>query len=238
VGGSGRPLVDAGHRVISYDRRGFGWSSQPWSGYDYDTLAADLHVLLERLDVTDATLVGFSMGGGEVARYIATYGPHRVARAVFAAAAVPYLLKAGDNPEGVLDDARIAEMQDALKADRLAYLQGFFRVWFGGDRTDLVSAAQRHHALEIAAFASPKVMGDCLAAIARTDFRADLEKMTVPTLIVHGDADLNIPLEVSSRRAHAAIAGSELAVIEGAPHAVTLTHAEQFNRALLEFLKR
>lgn len=232
------PLVDAGHRVISYDRRGFGWSSQPWSGYDYDTLTADLRALLEHLDVTDATLVGFSMGGGEVARYLATYGPDRVTRAVFAAAAVPYLLKACDNPEGVLDDARIAELQDALEADRLADLQGFFRVWFGGDRTDLVGAAQRDYALQIAAFASPKAMRDCLAAIARTDFRADLEKMTVPTLFIHGDADVNIPLEVSSRRAHTAVAGSELVVIEGAPHALTLTHAEQFNRALLEFVKR
>jgi non-heme chloroperoxidase len=233
-----RPLVDAGHRVISYDRRGFGRSSQPWDGYDYDTLAADLRALLEHLDLIDATLLGFSMGGGEVARYIATYGPDRVTRAVFAAAAVPYLLKTHDNPEGVLDDARIAEMQDALQAGRLAFLQGFFRVWFGGDDATVVSAAQRDYALQIAAFASPKAMRDCLAAIARTDFRADLRKLTVPTLILHGDADVNIPLEVSSMRAHAAIAGSELVVIEGAHHGLTLTHAERFNRVLLDFLKR
>jgi pimeloyl-ACP methyl ester carboxylesterase len=232
------PLVDAGHRVISYDRRGFGWSSQPSDGYDYDTLAADLHALLEHLDVIGATLVGFSMGGGEVARHLTTYGADRVTRAVFAAAAVPYLLKTRDNPEGVLDDAGIVQMQDALESDRLASLEGFFQVWFGGDRTDLATAAQRDDAMQIAALAFPKAMRDCLGAVARTDFRADLPKVTVPTLIIHGDADLNVPMKVSAVRAHDAIAGSELVVIEGAPHGVTVTHAEEFNRALLEFLKR
>ena len=143
-------LIDAGHRVITYDRRGFGWSSQPWDGYDYDTLAADLHALLEHRDVRRATLVGFSMGGGEVARYIATYGTDRVAKAVLAAAATP-------NPAGRVDDALIAEFQDSLKTDRLAFLEGFFRTWFAADeQPDLVSASQRSYALQIAAFASPK----------------------------------------------------------------------------------
>jgi non-heme chloroperoxidase len=228
-------LVEAGHRVITYDRRGFGSSSQPWDGYDYDTLSADLHALLEDRDVRDATLVGFSMGGGEVARYIATYGTDRVVRAVLAAAATPNMY----NPEGRVDDALIAQLQDDLRADRLAFLEGFFRTWFAADeQPDLVSETQRSYALQIAAFASPKGTLDCIAAIGRTDFRADLEKMTVPTLVIHGDADRGVPWEVTAKPTHEAIPGSKLVIIEGGPHGLVLTHAEQFNRALLDFLER
>jgi pimeloyl-ACP methyl ester carboxylesterase len=227
-------LVDAGHRVIAYDRRGFGRSSQPWDGYDYDTLAADLNALLEHLDLRDATLVGYSMGGGEVVRYIATYGTGRVARAVLAATALPYRYKADDNPEGDADEALIAQFQDVVARDRLAFLDAFLRTWFGADGQ--TSEARRSYAFQIAAFASPKATLDCIASIARTDFRADLTKVTVPTLVIHGDADLGVPLELTSKRVHAAIAGSELVVIRGAPHGLVLTHADDFNRALLEFL--
>jgi pimeloyl-ACP methyl ester carboxylesterase len=229
-------LVGAGHRVITYDRRGFGWSSQPWDGYDYDTLAADLRALLEHLDLRDATLVGYSMGGGEVARYIATYGTDRVARTVLAATALPYRYKADDNPEGDADDALVAQFQDVVRKDRLAFLDQFLRTWFGADGQ--TSAARHSYAFQIAAFASPKATLDCMASIARTDFRADLTKVTVPTLVIHGDADVGVPLELTSRRVHDAIAGSELVVIEGAPHGLVLTHADEFNRALLEFLAR
>jgi pimeloyl-ACP methyl ester carboxylesterase len=232
-------LVGAGHRVIAYDRRGFGWSSQPWDGYDYDTLTADLRVLLEHLDVRDATLVGYSMGGGEVVRYIATHGTDRVARAVLVATALPYRLKADDNPEGDADDALATQFQQAVKQDRLAFLEGFVKTWFGaGPQADLVSQAQRSYLLQIAAFASPKGTLDCLESITRTDFRADLGKVTVPTLLIHGDSDAGVPLEVTARRSHEAIAGSELVVIKGGAHGLVVTHAEEVNDALLDFLER
>jgi pimeloyl-ACP methyl ester carboxylesterase len=227
-------LVGAGYRVITYDRRGFGWSSQPWDGYDYDTLAADLRALIEHLDLRDATLVGYSMGGGEVVRYIATYGTARVARAVLAATALPYRYKADDNPEGDADDALVAQFQDLVAKDRLAFLENFVRSWFGAGAP--VSEARRNYVLQIAAFASPKGTHDCIASISRTDFRADLEKLTVPTILIHGDADAGVPLELTSKRVHDAVPGSELVVIEGAPHGLVFTHADEFNRALLEFL--
>ncbi len=230
-------LVAAGYRVIAYDRRGFGWSSQPWTGYDYDAFAADLNALLEHLDVRQATLVGFSMGGGEVVRYISTYGTGRVSRAVLAAAIPPYLYKSADNPDGGLDDATIAQFEEGVKQDRPAFLDGFTRMFFrAGDRTDLVSEPERLYNCQIAAFASPKGTLDCIAAFGRTDFRGDLAKIKVPTLIIHGDADAIVPFEVSGKRSHAAIAGSRLVLVPGGPHGLNATHPQQFNQALLEFL--
>jgi non-heme chloroperoxidase len=230
-------LLDAGYRVITYDRRGFGSSSQPWEGYDYDTFAADLDVLLGHLDVRDATLVGFSMGGGEVARYLGRYGTDRVAKAVFAAAVPPYLYKSDDNPDGGLDDATIASFEDGVKSDRIAFLDGFTTNFFAaGDRADLVSEPFRIYNREIAEFASPKGTLDCIAAFGRTDFRDDLATISVPTLVIHGDADGIVPFEVSGRRTHESIPGSTLALIEGGPHGLNATHPEQFNAALLDFL--
>jgi pimeloyl-ACP methyl ester carboxylesterase len=232
-------LVKAGYRVITYDRRGFGASSQPWGGYDYDTFAADLHVLIEHLDLRGATLVGFSMGGGEVVRYIGTYGTERVAKAVLAAAVPPYLYKEAGNPEGGLDDATIAQFEGGVTHDRLAFLDTFTRLFFAaGERTDLISEFQRSYSLNIAAFASPKGTLDCIAAFGRTDFRGDLAKMSLPTLIIHGDADMIVPFEISGRRSHAAIPGSELVLVAGGPHGLNTTHAEQFNTALIDFLAR
>ncbi|MGI4859823.1 MAG: alpha/beta fold hydrolase [Janthinobacterium lividum] len=229
-------LVNAGHRVITYDRRGFGASSQPWTGYDYDTFAADLHAVLTHLDLREATLVGFSMGGGEVARYIGTYGTERVVKAVFAAAVPPYLYKSADNPEGGLDDATIAQFEGGVTGDRLAFLEEFSKAFFGVNGKVLVSEAQRTYAVQIAAFASPKGTLDCIGAFARTDFRQDLAKITIPTLIIHGDSDGTVPLEVSGARTHKAILGSKLAVIAGAPHGLNLSHAAEFNEHLLAFL--
>ena len=229
-------LVAAGYRVVTYDRRGFGASSQPGSGYDYDTFAADLNALLTELDLKDATLVGFSMGGGEVARYIAKYGDDRVGKAVFAGAVPPYLYKSDDNPEGGLDDATIAQFENGVKTDRLAFLEDFSKNFFIADGKLLVSEAQRAYAVQIAAFASPKGTLDCIGAFARTDFRADLEKIKVPTLVIHGDSDAIVPLEVSGARTHKAIAGSVLKVIGGAPHGFNASHAAEFNEALIEFL--
>ncbi|WP_214371201.1 alpha/beta fold hydrolase [Pseudonocardia sp. H11422] len=230
-------LVETGYRVVTYDRRGFGKSSQPWSGYDYDTFADDLHKLLIHLDLRDATLVGFSMGGGEVVRYIGTHGTDRVGRAVLAAAVPPYLYKSDDNPDGGLDDATIAEFENGVKSDRIAFLDGFTTMFFSaGDRTDLVSEVQREYNRDIAAFASPKGTLDCISAFGRTDFRDNLKSVKVPTLIIHGDSDAIVPFEVSAKRSHEAIDGSTLVLVEGGPHGLNVTHAEQFNSALLEFL--
>jgi non-heme chloroperoxidase len=230
-------LVEAGHRVISYDRRGFGASSQPWTGYDYGTLAADLNVLLEHLDLTDATLVGFSMGGGEVVRYLATYGSARISRAVLIAAVPPYLYRSDDNPEGGLDDATIGGFEAAVRTDRLAFLDEFITAFFtAGSRSDLVSEPLRRYHVAMAAAASPKGTLECISAFGRTDFRKELGAVTVPTLIVHGDSDAVVPFEVSGRRTHETIAGSRLVLVRAAPHGLTVTHADQVNRALLEFI--
>ena len=229
-------LVQAGYRAISYDRRGFGDSSQPWTGYDYDTLAADLDSLLTQLDLNAVTLVGFSMGGGEVARYLGKYGSKRIAKAVFAAAVPPFLYKSADNPEGGLDDATIAQFEAGVKGDRLAFLEGFSANFFKAGDKMTVSESQRVYARNIAAFASPKGTLDCIAAFGRTDFRGDLTKIKIPTLVIHGDADAIVPFEVSGARTHKAIAGSRLTLIKGAPHGLNLSHAAEFNKSLIEFL--
>ena len=194
--------------------------------------------MLEHLDLREVTLVGFSMGGGEVVRYIGTYGIARVAKAVLASAVPPYLLKSGDNPEGALDDDAIAGFQAAVTSDRLAFLDEFSTNFFSAGDELKVSQAQREYARDIAAFASPKGTLDCIAAFARSDFRGDLDKVTVPTLVIHGDSDAIVPFEASGKRSAQAIAGSELVVIKGGPHGVNASHAHEFNQALLGFLAR
>jgi len=229
-------LVSAGHRVITYDRRGFGESSQPWGGYDYDTFAADLDVLMTTLDLTGATLVGFSMGGGEVVRYISTFGTARVAKAVLASAVPPFLFKSADNPDGGLDDETIAGFEAGVKGDRPAFLDGFANVFFTAGDKITVSEPQRAYALSLAAIASPKGTLDCVGAFGRTDFRGDLEKVTVPTLVIHGDSDGVVPFEVSGKRSAELIKGATLHVIKGGPHGINASHAQEFNTALLGFL--
>lgn len=231
-------LIDAGYRVITYDRRGFGNSSQPWGGYDYDTFAADLHALIEHLDLREATLVGFSMGGGEVVRYLAAYGSDRVTKAVLASAVPPYLYKASDNPDGALDDATIDAFLGGVRGDRIAFMDTFTTNFFSAAGSLVVSEPQRQYALSIAAFASPKGSLDCITAFGRTDFRGDVAKITVPTLVIHGDSDAIVPFEASGKRSAAAIEGSELVVIAGGPHGVNVSHADEFNAALIGFLGR
>ncbi|PEL18786.1 alpha/beta fold hydrolase [Bacillus wiedmannii] len=231
-------LVEAGYRVITYDRRGFGKSSQPWEGYEYETFTSDLHQLLEQLELQNVTLVGFSMGGGEVARYIGKYGTNRVEKAVFAGAVPPYLYKSANHPEGVLDDVAIQEFENGVKSDRLAFLDEFTKGFFAaGDRTDLVSEPFRLYNRDIAAGASPKGTLDCIAAFSKTDFRGDLAKINIPTLVIHGDSDATVPFEYSGKLTHEAIPNSKVALIKGGPHGLNATHAKEFNEALLLFLK-
>lgn len=232
------PLVEAGFRVITYDRRGFGQSCQPWEGYDYDTLSQDLDDLLQALNLRGVTLVGFSMGGGEVARYIGKFGAERIAKAVFAAAVPPYLYQCADNPEGAVTEEAILEKQAGVKKDRQAFLEAFSQSFFtpkGGKLA--VSEDQRLYAKTIAAFASAKASHDCVAAFSRTDFRDDLKKFDLPTLVIHGDSDQTVPFEVSGARTHQMVKGSQLHVIQGAPHGCNVSHADAFNQALIAFLQ-
>ena len=230
-------LVEAGYQVITYDRRGFGQSSKPWNGYDYDTLAEDLKGLMEALDLQDATIVGFSMGGGEVARYLGKYGSERVSKAVLASAVPPYLFKADDNPDGGLEESDIQGFLDGVSDDRIAFLNDFTKNFFTPkDGKLLVSKPMRLYNRDIAAFASAKATFDCVKSFSYTDFRDDLKAFDVPTLVIHGDADQIVPIEASGERSHDMIADSRLHVIEGGPHGINVTHSEEFNKALIAFL--
>jgi non-heme chloroperoxidase len=229
-------LVGAGYRVITYDRRGFGQSSQPWHGYEYDTFAADLAALLDHLDLTDAILIGFSMGGGEVVRYLSRFGTDRVSKAVLASAVPPYLFKSDDNPDGGIDDAFISGMIGQVSKDRPAFLDEFLTPFFSAGRKLKVSPQQKAYAVSLAAVASPKATIDCINAWGRTDFRSDLAAVTVPTLVIHGDGDNIVPIEVSGERTAEAIPGAVLVVLEDAPHGVTVSHPEEWNAAVVRFL--
>jgi pimeloyl-ACP methyl ester carboxylesterase len=230
-------LLEAGRRVITYDRRGFGKSSQPTSGYDYDTFASDLKILIEKLDLSDATLVGHSMGTGEVTRYLGTYGSARVARGVLVSPIPPFLLETGDNPEGLPRSLFDGFMQSA-RADTPAWMKGFLDNFYNMDVLGgtLVSdeAFQASWSLAIAASATAAVA--CVPTWV-TDFRADLPKIEVPMLVVHGDADRVLPFEKTAKRLPGLIKDMQLVVIAGGPHAISWTHADQVNRALLDFVQ-
>jgi non-heme chloroperoxidase len=229
-------LLDAGYRVLTYDRRGFGKSSQPTVGYEYDTLAKDLDTLITKLDLRDIALIGFSMGGGEVARYLGTYGSERVSQAGFISAVPPALLKSADNPEGV-DGSVFEGIQAAIAKDRPAFLAQFLSNFYNVDvyRGSLVSDEVVRLSWNVAADASPKGTLDCVAAWL-TDFRSDLSRIDVPTLVVHGDSDRIVPFEASGKRTAALIEGSRLVVFEDAPHGLGWTHADRLNSELLRFV--
>ncbi len=232
------PLREAGFRVVVYDRRGFGRSDKPEDGYDYDTLAADLEALLADRDLSDVTLVGFSMGGGEVARYIANHGEDRLHSVVFAAAVPPFLMKTADNPAGPLTEAAAGEMEAGLRADRATFFDGFARGFFSVDGALKVSEDELAKAVALCHESSQAAALGCMKAFGTTDFRADLTKVTVPTLVLHGDSDAIVPLAGSGALTHEAIPASELVILEGAPHGCNVSHADAFNTALLAFLRR
>jgi non-heme chloroperoxidase len=229
-------LLAAGHRVVTYDRRGFGNSSQPASGYDYDTFAEDLHKVITKLDLRGAALVGFSMGGGEVARYIGKYGTDRVSKAAILSGVPPFLKKTADNPSG-LDESGVRGIQDAIARDRLAFLTGFFQNFYNLDKLlgNRISEEVVRDSWNIGSGASPKGTYDCPPTWV-TDFRQDLARIDVPTLVMQGDSDRILPIAATGTRTHQAIKGSELVVVEGAPHGMLWTHGDQVNEALVGFL--
>jgi non-heme chloroperoxidase len=231
-----RELLANGYRVISYDRRGFGRSSRPAVGYDYDTFASDLNALLEHLDVADVALVGFSMGTGEVTRYLGTYGSGRVRKAALLGAIPPFLLKTADNPAGV-DGGVFDGIKAAIAKDRYAYLEDLFNDFynvdvFGGSR---ISDRAWQASFVVAAGASPSATYACVDSWL-TDFRGDLERVDVPTLVVHGTEDRILPIGATAERLPALIEDVRLVRVEGGPHNIAWTHPEEVNRALLEFL--
>jgi len=232
-----RALLAAGRRVITYDRRGFGKSSQPTTGYDYDTFAADLDKLVTTLELRGFDLAGHSMGGGEIARYLGNYGTERVRRAVIISGVPPYLLKTPETPHGVPQEV-FDEIEAALTADRFAYFTEWNKNFYNLDQTfgSRISEEAVRDAWNTAVSASPAGTIACVATW-HTDFRADLPKIDIPVLVLHGTADRILPIEACGPRTHELIRGSEYAAIEGASHGLCWTHADEVNAELLRFFK-
>ena len=229
-------LLATGHRVVTYDRRGFGKSSQPTAGYNYDTFAEDLHKLVTHLKLRDFALVGFSMGGGEVARYLGKYGSKGVSKAVFISSVPPFLLKTPDNPEGV--DAAVFEgIQKAIVADRYAFFTEFFKNFYNTDLllAKRVSEQAVQASWNLAAGASATASLACVPTW-HEDFREDLKRVDVPTLVIHGDADRIVPIAASGQRTAKLIKGARLFVLKDGPHCISWTHADEVNRELVDFL--
>jgi non-heme chloroperoxidase len=233
-----RELLANGHRVISYDRRGFGRSSQPTVGYDYDTFAADLNALIEHLNLSDIVLVGFSMGTGEVTRYLGRYGSNRVRRAALLGAIPPFLLKTDDNPEGV-DGQVFEEIKAAIVNDRYAYFKDFFNNFYNVDRLapERISEQAWQASFNVAAGASPFATYACVDTWL-TDFRDDLPKIDVPVLVVHGTEDRILPYQATAQRLPALVKDLKLVTVEGGPHNIAWTHPDKVNPALLQFLAK
>jgi pimeloyl-ACP methyl ester carboxylesterase len=230
-------LASQGLRTVAYDRRGFGRSDQPWSGYDYDTFADDLSSVLDHLSLEQVTLVGFSMGGGEIARFLSRHGKGRIAKAVLVSAVTPYLLKTPDNDTGAPVSV-FNDMIEGLSKDRPAFLANFGKAFFGVNAgNDAVSSETLQWQHNLAMMASPKATIDCVRAFGETDFRRDMAAFTVPTLIIHGDKDQTVPIEASGRIAHRMIPNSRLEVYEGAPHGLFVTEKDRLNADLLRFIR-
>ncbi|PZX54043.1 alpha/beta fold hydrolase [Algoriphagus chordae] len=231
-------LVDAGYRVIAYDRRGFGKSSQPYADFDYSALTVDLRELILHLDLNRVTLVGFSMGGGEVVRYFTDYEGDRVVKAALIASIIPLVGQKPDNPDGV-PQKDLKGIMDALKSDRIGFLKGFHENFYNfKELKDRLSQANLDYDFSIASHASPIATIKTAEAWATTDFRDELKNVDVPTLIVHGKADNIVPYKTSAKQAAEGIAKNELHLIPEAPHGLNLTHRDEVNKLLLDFLKK
>jgi non-heme chloroperoxidase len=225
-----------GKRVIAYDRRGFGYSDKPWDGYDYDTLADDLKAVLDTLNLQNVTLVGFSMGGGEVARYMSRHGGARVSKAIFVSAVTPYLLKTADNPDGV-DKSVFDDIIENLGKDRPDFLSSFGKKFYGvGVMSKPVSAATLEWSQSLALLATPRATTACVKAWSETDFRGDLATIKVPTLFIHGSADETVPLKNSAEQAVKLVPGAKLVVYDGEPHGLNVTAKDRLNRDILTFV--
>lgn len=231
-------IVEEGYRCISYDRRGFGISSAPWGDYDYSALASDLHTIIEGLELKDAIIVGFSMGGGEVVRYFTDYGSDKIAKAALISSIIPLVKKKDDNPAGVPENV-LDNIKDGLQKDRVGFLKTFHKGFYNYyDNKNKVSEGQLEYDFIVASHASPR--GTIQAALAwmHTDFRPELKNVDVPTLIVHGDADNTVPIETSAEQAAKGIADNTYEIIKGAPHGLNITHAKELNEILISFFKK
>ena len=231
-------IANAGFRAIAYDRRGFGRSTQPWSGYDYDTLADDLAAVIEQTGAQDATLVGFSMGGGEVARYMSRHAGRSVAQAALVSSVVPFMLKTSDNPQGT-EPAVFEAMTQRMTEDRAKFFGGFFKEFFGvGSLSPAVSDEMLQWARSVSMQAGLNATLICAKSFATTDFRPDLAAFEVPTLIIHGTADKTVPIDAAGRAAAKGIAGAILIEYEDAPHGLFATHKARLTADLLTLLRK
>ncbi|WP_066478626.1 MULTISPECIES: alpha/beta fold hydrolase [unclassified Sphingomonas] len=229
-------LAEAGYTVIAYDRRGFGRSEQPWHGYDYDTFADDLADVLDAVDVEDAAIIGFSMGGGEIARYMSRHEGARVVKAGLIGAVTPFLLQTDDHPNGAPQSV-FDGMMAGVRADRAEFMQGFLKGFFGLENNpEALSDSAVHHHWNMAMMAGLHPTLQCIAAFGTTDFRADMAAFTVPTLIVHGTADSIVPIDITARVAATMITDATLIEYDGAPHGLAATHADRLTEDLIEFL--
>ena len=226
-------LVGSGFRVIAYDRRGFGRSGKPETGYDYDTLSDDLAAVISQMSLHDITLVGFSMGGGEVARYMSRHGGKGVSHAELVSAVTPYLLKDESNPDGV-DGSTFDGFISNLKQDRPGFLESFGKQFYGAEEND-IPADVLERSKDMAMMASLDATIACVDSFGRTDFREDMQAFDLPTLVVHGTADATVPFEIAGERAAAMIEGAELRAYEGAPHGLHYTHEDKLVRELIDF---
>lgn len=228
-------LAENGYRVIAFDRRGFGRSDQPWTGYDYDTFASDINDLIISLDLQNVTLVGFSMGGGDVTRYINNYGTSRVDGLVLLGAVTPLFGQKEDYPQGV-EASVFAGIQAGLRKDRAQFISDFATPFYGTNAGQTVSEGVLTQTLNIALLASLKGTLDCVTAFSTTDFRPDMAKVDVPTLVIHGSNDQVVPFETTGKVAAEMIEGAQLKVYDNAPHGFAVTHSDRLSADLLEFL--
>ncbi|HTJ50293.1 MAG TPA: alpha/beta hydrolase [Cyclobacteriaceae bacterium] len=229
-------LVNSGHRVIAYDRRGFGQSSQPWDGYDYDTLTDDLKSLIDQLKLEDITLIGFSMGGGEVVRYFSRHGGKGVTKVVLISSIAPYMLKTETNPAGEPKEA-FDDMIEQITHDRIGFMNEFVKTFFGMSMfNNPLSSSLLEYYRMLCSIASPRATTECIKSFSTTDFTAEMDLITVPTLIIHGADDKNVPLDATSYKASKLIPDNSFIIYEGAPHGLFYTERNKLNADLLKFL--